>query len=219
MEERENVVLGTIGGILGALVASVLWIILGQVGFIAGIAGFLIVFCSVKGYNMLGKNISRTGVIICIVVSVIMIITAEYVSTGIEIYRVMKEDYIITVIDSIKLVPSFLEESEVRNSVLINLAIGFALATWASFSFVKKLWKGTKAENNMQGSVMVNGIPMNNVQPDGTWVNNTQAVNQQQGGMRINGVPVENTQSQTVTVPYEQHTTAESSQNSSFDNQ
>lgn len=219
MEERENIFLGTMGAIAGAVVASILWVILGQIGFIAGIAGFLIVFCGVKGYQKLGKNMSRTGIIICIVISVIMIVAAEFVSTGIEIYRALKDDYIINIMESIKLVPSFLKEPEVRNQVIFNLLIGFALATWASFSFVKKLWNGTRNENiAQQGGAMINGVPVNNVQPNGTWMNNTPENNTQQGGMRINGVPVEGSENPVVTVPCGQQTEINNEQNITSNN-
>ena len=46
---RENVLLGTVGAIVGGLVGSALWAILGRIGFIAGIAGDAIVFCGMKG--------------------------------------------------------------------------------------------------------------------------------------------------------------------------
>ena len=46
---RENLPLGTIGAFVGVLLGMALWVIIGQVGFIAGIAGYAIVFCAMTG--------------------------------------------------------------------------------------------------------------------------------------------------------------------------
>lgn len=138
---KDNVFLGIVGAVIGALIGSALWVLIGQVGFIAGIAGYAIVFCSVKGYKLLGKTISKKGIIICVIFSLVMILAAEYVSTGIAIYQAFIEDYYITIADAMKSVPEFLKESEVRNELLKNLAVGYGLAIWASFSYVKGLWR------------------------------------------------------------------------------
>ena len=49
-EKKENLPLGLIGAVIGILLGSVLWVLIGQIGFIAGIAGYAIVFCGMKGY-------------------------------------------------------------------------------------------------------------------------------------------------------------------------
>ena len=141
---KENVFLGIVGAVIGSLIGSALWIVLGQVGFIAGIAGYAIVFCSIRGYKLLGGNVSKKGIVICVIFSVIMIFAAEYVSTGIVIYQAFKDDYYITVMDAVKLVPEYLQESVIRNDLLKNLAVGYGLAIWASYSPVKNMWRTTK---------------------------------------------------------------------------
>ena len=138
--EKGNVFLGAVGALAGAIIGSVLWILIGQVGFIAGIAGYVIVAGSVKGYQFLGKRVSRKGIVMCVIFSVCVILAAAYLSLGITIYRELKDDYWITLSESIKLVPDLLGDSEVRNEFLLNLAVGYGLAIFASFSFVKSLW-------------------------------------------------------------------------------
>lgn len=141
---KENIFGGIVGAVIGALIGSALWIVLGQVGFIAGIAGYAIVFCSIRGYKLLGRCVSKRGIVICVIFSVLMILAAEYVSTGIVIYQAFKEEYYITVMDAIKLVPEFLKESEIRNELLKNLAVGYGLAIWASYSPIKNMWRTTQ---------------------------------------------------------------------------
>lgn len=150
---KDNVMLGIVGAMIGALLGSVLWILLGQVGFIAGIAGYAIVFGSVKGYRLLGRHVSRKGIVICVIFSLVMIFAAEYTSTGFAIYQAFKEDYYITILDAMKSVPEFLKESEVRNELLKNLSVGYGLAVWASFSFVKNLWRNVRADEIQETEV------------------------------------------------------------------
>lgn len=141
--KKDIFILGLIGAVFGALLGSVLWIVLDQVGFIAGIAGYAIVFCSVKGYDLFGRTISRKGIVISILVSLLTILFADCFSLGISIYREFSTTYSLTFLDALMSVPYFLTEEEVLKSILINLGIGYLFAIWASASFVKNLWRAT----------------------------------------------------------------------------
>lgn len=141
VKRKENILLGLIGAIFGVLIGTVLWILIGQAGFIAGIAGYAIVFCGMKGYELLGRNLSKAGIVICVLLSCLMIAGAEFVSLGIVIFRELGGMYGLTLADSFALVPAFLQESEVAGEVAKDLVIGYGLAIWASFASVKSRWK------------------------------------------------------------------------------
>ena len=142
-EKKENLPLGLIGAVIGILLGSVLWVLIGQIGFIAGIAGYAIVFCGMKGYQLLGKKLSKTGIIICIVLSFLAIIGAEVVSLGITAYRELSEYYSLTLGESFPLLPELLKEPELVGAVAKDLAIGYILSIWASYSSVKNTWRQT----------------------------------------------------------------------------
>lgn len=139
--QKENILLGLVGAIGGVLLGTVLWVVIGLVGFIAGIAGYAMVFCGMKGYEMLAKKLSRKGIVMCIILSCLMILGAEYISLGITIYKELKDMYYISLIDSLALVPAFLDEAEIMGDVIKDLIFGYGLAIWASFSSVKLIWK------------------------------------------------------------------------------
>ncbi len=139
--QKENIFLGLLGAVLGTLLGAVLWVVIGMFGFIAGIAGFAMVFCGIKGYDMLGRRLSRKGIVICIVTACLMIMAAEYASLGIVIYQELGDMYYLSLVDSLALVPAFLEEPEVIQGVAKDLVIGYALAIWASFSSVRHIWR------------------------------------------------------------------------------
>ena len=142
-EKKENLPLGLIGAVIGILLGSVLWVLIGQIGFIAGIAGYAIVCCGMRGYQLLGKKLSKTGIIICIVLSFLAIIGAEVVSLGITAYRELSEYYSLTLGESFSLLPELLKEPELVGAVAKDLAIGYILSIWASYSSVKNTWRQT----------------------------------------------------------------------------
>lgn len=141
--KKENIPLGILGAAIGVLLGAVLWVIIGQVGFIAGIAGYVIVLCGMKGYQMLGKGMSKAGVVICVLLSALVIIGAEYVSLGLIVYKELKDVslYSVSMGDAFGMVPMLLEEPEVIGGVVKDLAVGYILAVWASFSLVRSQWK------------------------------------------------------------------------------
>lgn len=61
---QENYVLGTIGALVGALLGGGLILLLGQLGFIAGVAGLALSYCTLKGYKLLGKGMGIYGIIL-----------------------------------------------------------------------------------------------------------------------------------------------------------
>lgn len=140
-EKKENLPLGLIGAILGVLLGSVLWVVLGQVGFIAGIAGYAIVFCGMKGYAILGKELSKTGIVICVLLSFLMIAGAEMVSLAIAVYRELGSLFAPTIWDAFGWVPELMKEQDVLLGVGKDLAVGYLLAVWASYASVKNTWQ------------------------------------------------------------------------------
>lgn len=142
-QKKENVPLGILGAIIGVLLGAVLWVIIGQIGFIAGIAGYVIVLCGIKGYQMLGKGMSKAGVVICVLLSCLVIVGAEYVSLGLIVFKELKDVslYSVSLGDAFGMVPMLLEEPEVIGGVVKDLIVGYILAIWASFSLVRSQWK------------------------------------------------------------------------------
>ncbi|MCI8591874.1 MAG: hypothetical protein HFI88_05905 [Lachnospiraceae bacterium] len=138
---KENLPLGVAGAVVGALLGSVLWIVIGELGFIAGIAGYAIVFCGMKGYQILGGKISKAGIVICVLLSCLAIAGAEMVSLGFAIYQEFGEMYMITMGDAFRVIPEFLKEPEVIGGVAKDLLVGYALAVWASYAGIRSAWQ------------------------------------------------------------------------------
>lgn len=142
--KTENVVLGTIGAIIGSIIGSVLWIILDQVGFIASIAAVAIIFCGIKGYEIFAKKISKKGLIICIIITLIVIFLADLVSLGISAYIGLKSEYDVSLIRCIFYSYEFLSVPEVASPFWISLGMGYLFAAGGCFKIVGGIWDSLK---------------------------------------------------------------------------
>lgn len=153
--QKENVVAGVFGALLFSLAGGILWFVLYQIGFIAGISGLAGVFCAIKGYTIFAKKESIKGIIIAIVAAIVMIVIAWYLCMAKDVYDVYKEWYAagevpfaLTFGESIKYARYFLEDGEVAGAYIKDLLIGLGLCIFVAASYVKSAAKRIKAAQN-----------------------------------------------------------------------
>lgn len=76
LAKPENFVAGTLAAVVGTAIGAAAIILLLQAGVIASIAGLLMAFCALKGYEKFAGKLSTVGIVICIV----LILAAPYFS-------------------------------------------------------------------------------------------------------------------------------------------
>lgn len=133
---ESNVILGIIGAIVGACLGGIIWIIIGKIGFIAGIAGFLIITFAIRGYRMLSGSLDKKGQIISLVIGLIMIFVANYVLTAI-----LYSKYLDGFMTALKILPTLLRTSEILIPFIKDLVIGYLLSIWASIGVLKTIFR------------------------------------------------------------------------------
>ena len=137
--KSENVIAGIIGAFLLALVGGILYFVIYQLGYIAGVCGLVTVFLSNFGYKKFsGGHMTMKGVIISIIISVVVIFLGEYFGLSYAIYDAYKEDYYITLMDAVKATPEFLREPDILGSVVKDLVIAYALGAFASIGTIRQ---------------------------------------------------------------------------------
>ncbi len=94
-----------------------------------------------KGYEILGGKLTKKGIVICVLLSFIVILAAEFASIGIAVYREFSKVYEVTVSDAFGVIPEFLKDPEMAAEVAKDLIIGYILAIWASYANVKSAWR------------------------------------------------------------------------------
>ena len=102
---------------------------------------FAIVFGGMKGYELLGGRLSKAGIVICVLLSLLTILGAEFASIVIALYQELSKLYAVTIQDVIAWIPELMQEPEVAGGVAKDLIVGYALAIWASFANVKSAWR------------------------------------------------------------------------------
>lgn len=126
----ENVVAGIVGAFLFSLIGAVLYFVVYQVGYVAGICGLVMFVLASFGYGIFSRvkhSSSKACLITSILVTIVMILIAEYVCLSYDIYSVYSEMYELTIFDAMRAAPSFLAESEVAGSVAQDLIFSYIM--------------------------------------------------------------------------------------------
>ncbi len=146
-KKTTNMAAGIVGALFGALLGVICWVLIYQLGYIAGITGFVMVVCCMKGFELLGGRLNRPGVVLSILISVVMLFVAEYLCVGIEVYKAFHEVSDVSIMNAIRAVPYYLTDwpmaSELRNGMMKDLAMGYVFAVLASISFIRQSLKAT----------------------------------------------------------------------------
>lgn len=92
-EKRENIFLGVVGALLGALIGTACIVLIGQLGYISAISGIVMGVCTLKGYELLAKKMSVKGIILSCVIMLLMIFIGNQLDWAISIAAVYEVDF------------------------------------------------------------------------------------------------------------------------------
>lgn len=141
VKAKENVVLGILGALVGALLGGASIIGLSQLGYIASISGFILAFCTLKGYELLAKNLSTKGIVICIILMLVTPFVADVLDWGILIYRELGA-YGFTFGDCLALLPEFFADGTITmGEYLKNLGMIYLFVIIGGFYTLKDALK------------------------------------------------------------------------------
>ncbi len=145
---HENIAAGIVGAFLFALIGAALYFGLYQIGFIAGICGFVMFILANFGYGLFcgSKNsVSTARIITCIVITVIMIALAEYLCLSFELFNVFREEgEPISFTTALRMIPYVIGDKEVLGPVVLELLFAYGLSAVAIVSNVIRMVKDRK---------------------------------------------------------------------------
>lgn len=135
--KKENVFTGIIGAMLGAVLGGGCIILLSQLGYVASVSGLVLAFCTLKGYELLGRKLSKKGVIICI----LLVLVTPYIADRLDwAIVVMQEfsDYNITLLEAFAGIPALISEGVIDSGDYIkNLLMIYGFAALGAFSTLR----------------------------------------------------------------------------------
>lgn len=143
----ERVILGAVGAVVFSLLGVVLYCIIYQLGYLAGICGLAMVALGYWGYQLFsGRKKSLKGIIIATVVAVIMLAVAEYLALAISCYFELKEfDVTLTWVFQTGM-PMAFEDPELKQEVLKEYGMSLLLCAVATVVYIVNTVKAIRTE-------------------------------------------------------------------------
>ena len=139
-----NYLSGALCCIIGALVGSLLWILIGYFNFYASIAGYFIAYCAFYGYNLGKGKATKIGAIINIFAIIFAMLFAEYIGLFIGV----RKNFDIDFLSFVKFFPKLFSDSSFIKSLLPSLGFGFLFAGLGSYNIVKSIFTKAKELSN-----------------------------------------------------------------------
>ncbi len=140
-ERESNLLLGLVGAVGGSLVGVLAWVLIGQVGFIAGIAGFLMLKFALNGYAKLSGRLDKKGAVLCLFIAAGMIVAANFLDMGLQLCRAYFS-YEAS-LDTVRYVAanllSLMDMHELWPDFMKNLLIGYGLSIWSSYGLIRSV--------------------------------------------------------------------------------
>ena len=137
----ENVALGILGALIGALLGGASIILFSQLGYIASLSGFILAFCTLKGYKLLAKGISTKGIIICTVLMLVTPFAADWLDWAVLVYRSWAE-YGVTFMECLQILPELFADGTITmGEYLKNLGMIYLFVIMGGFYTLKDAFK------------------------------------------------------------------------------
>lgn len=137
MPAPEQVGLGILGALVGSLIGGASIVLLSRLGFVAAISGFLLAVCTLKGYELLGKKLSKTGIIVSIVLMVVVPFAADAIDWALVCYDELKV-LGASVFDCLVALPEFLSEGLIpMSNYLTNLGLLYLFVVIGGFTTIR----------------------------------------------------------------------------------
>lgn len=143
-EKRENVFLGIIGILIGSLIGGASIVLFAQLGVMSAFSGLIIAFCTLKGYELLGKKLSLTGIIISIVFMLITPYLADRINWAIELVKAFPEEN-IAFIDAFFSIPAIVRDEEIWGSYIGDLIMLYGFTILGAFGTIFNAFKNRKS--------------------------------------------------------------------------
>ena len=91
--QKENVLLGTVGAFIGAIIGGAVTLFIARLGYVAFYAGFILGICVVKGYEILGKKFSKLGAVISSILLLVTIVLVHQFDYALEAVKQLGVDF------------------------------------------------------------------------------------------------------------------------------
>lgn len=142
-QKPENVVTGTVGALIGAVLGGAAIILLSQLGYVAAISGLILAVCTLKGYELLGGTRSKRGTIICCVLMALTPYFADRIDWAIVITQEFASEG-ITFAQAYSVVHALIEEADMVGDYFMNLGLVYLFVVLGAFTTIRGMFNKKK---------------------------------------------------------------------------
>lgn len=137
---NENKALGAVGAVIGAVLGIVVWCLIGKLGYISWIGGLAISAFTLGGYMLLGKDVSKFGLILSIGIMIVSVYLATRLNWAISLQDAFDEElgYEMSLWDCFNDIMKWVKLADSTARFYLDLGLGYLLTFASGFSFIKK---------------------------------------------------------------------------------
>ena len=132
--KEENVVMGTVGALIGSLAGVAAIVLLDRIGFVASIAGVIMGVATIYMYERLAGSISKKGIIISCVIMVGMVLLAANIAWSIAIAKELNAPFFEVFKVFYKIIGI---TSEIQTSYITGLLMLYGFTALGAFGVIK----------------------------------------------------------------------------------
>ena len=153
-EPKGSIIGGFIGALLGAAIGAVAWTLVGMLGYVASIVGFVIAFLADKGYDLF-KGRQGTIKMIVLILCVVLAVGAGTVGTYVWMIHDVYNDQLAELTEFEKkyyeiateaeYMQDVLSDSEVQGGMLKDAGMGLVFGLLGSYGLIKAAKKKPEA--------------------------------------------------------------------------
>ncbi|MCR4756933.1 MAG: hypothetical protein K5792_03950 [Butyrivibrio sp.] len=133
---NENVGLGIVGALLGSLLGVLVIVLIGQLGYVAVAGGLVMGFTTLKGYELLAKNMSNKGLIISSIIMILMVYVAERIDWAIEVFKVYSDEH-ISFFEAFLYTPEVIKYSDATGQFIGSLVLLYIFTAVGVFGVIR----------------------------------------------------------------------------------
>lgn len=142
IQKKKSFGMGVVGALVGSLIGAACIILLAQAGIVAALSGFVLAFCTLKGFELLGGKLDKKSIIVCVVIMLVVPYLAHHASYAIIFVQNWEDlqfgDAFAHLYNLIGTVDTINENTELISAFIKDLLFVYAFTALGAFTIVKQ---------------------------------------------------------------------------------
>lgn len=132
--QKENMVGGIVGAFVGSIIGGAVILLIAQMNYVAVAGGLAMGYCTIKGYELLGKKLSKVGIAISIVFMVLVIFLVNQFDYALLLVREYPD---VNVFDAFSVVNESIFNGIIPDNYWFNLILLYVFTGAGAFGAIR----------------------------------------------------------------------------------